>query len=532
MDQLVVRIADSPEDALDLIEDMAKIRVASRANWAKLWTRISPYLRDAGVDRRKLELAVIDTAKNIHAERREAEKAETLATAKSKGIPTFRRGDNAELAWVLHQELNTADTPLAYDYGKVWRYQPATGHYVEIPDAELSVRLQDWSGAPLLRGEKVQQLGVNSTSTTIDLLKDRLQHDTPPSFFATAKPVISFFDVTLIASNRRVVVIDHGAHHRCDTHLPVDYDPDAQGELLEHYLGTVFEGEDDADEKLELLAQVAGAALFGLTTRIGKKAIMAVGTKGTGKSTFLELVEALVPPSKRSYIPPQQFGEDYHGAGLAGKRLNLVFETPEDDILTEAGIKAIVHGEPIRRREPYGRAIEFRPVATHIFAANALPAAPGTTEAFWDRWAICEFRRKFRDTDREIHDLAKAVIADEFDALAAWAIRGAQSLLDRNGFIVPASSKDALEEWSESRPVARFARECLVTGEAHFSFTDELYKQYQEWAPRHGFSSRMNVVTFGRRLADIVEKKRTMHGRGFKARFDPSAVRGDPDLPF
>lgn len=523
MEQLVTRIADSPSDALELIEDMARIRVASRGQWAKLWTRISPYLADAGVDRRKLELAVIDAAKALEAERKEAERAETLAAAKSRGIPTFSRGDNAELAWVLHQELHTEDTPLAYDYGKVWRYQPRTGHYVEVPDAELSVRLQDWSGAPVIRGEKMSELSVNSTKTTIEMVKHRLEFETATDFFASAKPVVAFQNVSLVCSNGRVVDIDHGPHHRCDTHLPIDYDPDAVGELLEHYLSTVFAGEDDAAEKIALMQQVAGSALFGLTTRIGKKAIMVVGGKGTGKSTFLQLVEALVPAAKRSYIPPQQFADDHHGVGLAGKRLNIVFETPEDDILAEAGIKAIVHGEPVRRADKYEKAIEFRPIATHLFAANSLPSAPATTEAFWDRWAVCEFRRRFRDTDREIHDLATRIIDEEFAALTAWAVQGAQLLLDRHGFIVPESSSDALEEWAESRPVARWATDCLIADEDEFAPNEELLRNYRAWAEKQGHSRRMSVVTLGRRLSDLgfTRHKARQGGpkvRGFKCR--------------
>src|SRR5690606_31690903 len=171
-----------------------------------------------------------------------------------------------------------------------------------------------------------------------------------------------------------------------------------------------------------------GAAMLGLATRIGKKAVYAYdhGDGGSGKSQFLTVLEAMFPKDWTCSVTPQDMGDNVQGASLAGKRLNIVYESPDRPIVHDDGFKDIVHGEAIQRTRKYGHPFRFEPEAAHVFATNRLPQAPRVTNAFWDRWVILHFHNRFRDTEEEVKDISGKILATEKQGIVMWAIEGAK----------------------------------------------------------------------------------------------------------
>lgn len=462
-----------------------------------------------------------------------AARAERIGALKQLDVPEFEQGDHAELAEKLFCVLETPEQPLVFDYSRLYRFQPARGCWDELSDAHVSVTLQRWSGAPVFVPGKEEpgRLSINNVSTPISMFKDLVEAESEPGFFDAAPPGLVFEDLALQVVDGELVEAERGPETRSLDALPFPYAPHHPCPVWTEYLETVFGDADDAAARVSLLQQFVGGALLRLSPRF-ERAMVICGGPGCGKSTFLKIVEALFPFKRRCSVTPQQLGDDYHGASLLGAWLNLVYELPEDDVLSEAGFKSIVVGESIQRREPYGKPFRFRPVAAHLFAANELPTAPGATKAFWDRWLVVPFDHRFRNTPLQRRDLADLVIQNELPAVAAWAVDGALALLENDGYLIPQSAADAMDDWREdAQPVVAWANEYTKPG--GFTSARDLHEEWKKWAKDAGHHG-LARTTFGRRLSQVHEATRGTRGeRGYACEIKkPWELPDDDDTPF
>lgn len=295
------------------------------------------------------------------------------------------------------------------------------------------------------------------------------------------------------------------ARHMIPSNLEIGWRPHST--LLDHYLSTVHKGQPDEGDRVRLMGEIVFAALTGLGPRL-KRAIMLQGQKGTGKSQLLDMLKSLVPERARCVIAPQLMGEEYDCASLAGKMLNIVTDIEAGEIIKEGSIKAIVHGEDVRGRNPSGRPFIVTPRALHVFSCNFWPAAPGVSEAFWDRWMALRFENHFRDTTQDIAEIGKQIAAQEIDGLVAWAVECGADLLARGRYTVPISTAEVMREWqAEGDSVAAWRAEATEPasdmsekGRGKWWPAADAYQNYKEWCGKNGYRGVVNSTNFGRRL--------------------------------
>jgi putative DNA primase/helicase len=265
------------------------------------------------------------------------------------------------------------------------------------------------------------------------------------------------------------------------------------------YLTECFRDDDDAEPKIDLLQEFLGACLVGVTPRF-QKALMCIGDGDNGKSVFASISMALFPPSMRQAIKPQDFGSEYYRARLAAARINIVAETPEAEILSSDSFKAIISGDGIMGRDPAGRPFLFNPGAGHVFVANRLPSTSDHTHGFWKRFYVVQWNRIFKPEEMD-RGLTDYLIRNEMPAIAAWAVRGAERLLNRGAFTVPPSADRALAQWkAEVDPVAAFLKSCTkATPGGPGVQSSILYAVFKDWLGNNGHRL-MSITSFGRRM--------------------------------
>jgi phage/plasmid-associated DNA primase len=80
----------------------------------------------------------------------------------------------------------------------------------------------------------------------------------------------------------------------------------------------VFSGDEDAFEKRQLLAEIAGAAALGYRSKSWEpKAVILEGkTAENGKSQVLDLFRGLLPPDAVASIPAAKMGDERFVVGL------------------------------------------------------------------------------------------------------------------------------------------------------------------------------------------------------------------------
>jgi len=163
-----------------------------------------------------------------------------------------------------------------------------------------------------------------------------------------------------------------------------------RGSLFEEFILQTFplDREGNADQ-VQLLKQHFGAALFGLGARM-QKVLLWQGPGATGKSATQDILKSLFPDQVVGGIPPDTWGQEYHLAMLAGKKLNLVGEIDYNAAL-DSVFKNVTGGGTLTARHPTHKPFEFVCEATHVVNANASPATKDRSDAFWRRWSIVRF---------------------------------------------------------------------------------------------------------------------------------------------
>ncbi len=454
--------------------------------------------------------------------------------------PRWRRQPtDAQLSLRLGLHLDGGGERVIYAEGGVWRYDADTGAWGIVYPSEMVCRVLEWDGEDIVvkvKGEdKVKgkvKIGARNSLAALALLRFRREHE-GRLFFERRAFGFCVDGEYIKADVDAGEVTQHpiSPDWRVTAALPCAYDPDTRGPLLQQYLNTVHQGKPDADARVRLMGELCFVALCGLGPHFNR-AILCYGGQGTGKSQFLEILSGLVPRELTCAIQPHELADDYKGAMLAGKLLNVVSECDESGVMKEAGFKAVVSGDEITRRKIRSEPFKFRPQALHVFAGNRLPPAPGVSDAFLIRWLLVGFERTFRGTRREVKNIGCKIIAGELAAVVSWAVDCGRGLVARGHYTVPASTDGIFARWRiESDNVAAWAEERteelpVDTPRSSWWKLDSAYRAYSEWCAEGGFR-RVNKSNFSNRL----EAAGFERGRSNGVRFRLEEVADDGASP-
>jgi P4 family phage/plasmid primase-like protien len=266
--------------------------------------------------------------------------------------------------------------------------------------------------------------------------------------------------------------------------------------LFKRLLDGCFKHDDDKTDKINLLAEVAAAAILGCATALpNPKALVLLGpTAENGKSQLLDLFRSLLPPEAVSSISPAKFSDRTFSCRLVGKLLNAPDELADGDAIASEVFKQIVTGEPITVRDVYRSAFEFRPAAQHVFATNALPNFRGGMDRGVRRRLMVLTCNRLIPSDERVERIGRRAGTEEADVVLDWAVCGASNLLRTKRFTEPVSSIEALREWTlSSDPVLSWLDSDVVEfKQGNFVpqvKTSLAYENFRMWATTEGYRS-------------------------------------------
>src|SRR5690348_14443984 len=135
-----------------------------------------------------------------------------------------------------------------------------------------------------------------------------------------------------------------------------------------------------------------------------QKSLLLIGEGGTGKSTFLKALMTFLGYEHVSSATLQKLETDRFAVGrLVGKLANICADLPGTHLETSSMFKGITGGDYLQGEHKYAHSFSFRPYARLVFSANQVPRSADASEAFFDRWVLLPFDRKFRGTNSEIN---------------------------------------------------------------------------------------------------------------------------------
>lgn len=452
-----------------------------------------------------------------------------LVTANDATMPVlrvFERGDHAELADSLLDELAPNAEHLAGTEGSIWRYAPADGYWrrIEVETMRRIVKSFAGSEKPSADGRRgTLRITAGAVDGAITLAAAEVYR---PGFFDAVEPGVVFRNGFVTLQSGKVHLGPHTAGHRARAGFGFDYDPHAPRNLLGEFFDEVFADacEEERAAREATLQEFAGACMFGMAT-VYQQAMVCFGPGGTGKSEFAKILIASHPSTSVASIAPHRWAERFGLSHLVGVSLNVVSELPEAELVSTDAFKAVIVGDQVTGEKKYSEPFDFRPMAGHVFIANRLPPTSDVTDAFFRRFVIVPFTRNMLTAPTHKKEAGAQVVREQHPGVAAWAIEGAARLQQQGRYTIPAAGADLLTGWRrESDSVAMFVDErCskldMVTEKiVQGTKATTLYKGYAEWCKEHGFRS-VNSRNFAHRMAGIgLRSEHTARGACYPVR--------------
>jgi putative DNA primase/helicase len=270
--------------------------------------------------------------------------------------------------------------------------------------------------------------------------------------------------------------------------LPFEYDREAKAPIFEAYLNKVLPD----PERQRVLAEYLGFVFIkhGSNAPKEEKALMLYGTGANGKSVFFEVVNALLGAENVSNYSLQSLTNDngYFRAKLANKLVNYASEI--NGKLDADLFKALVSGEPVEARLPYGQPFILKQYAKLIFNCNELPKDVEHTDAYFRRFLIIPFDVTIpeHEQDKSLHT---KIIENELSGVFNWVLEGLNRLLKQKKFSDCKAAQQAVEQYRiESDSVQMF----LSEHEYKVSATNEIplkdiFSEYRNYCIESGFKA-------------------------------------------
>ncbi len=229
-----------------------------------------------------------------------------------------------------------------------------------------------------------------------------------------------------------------------------------------------------------------------------EKMLWLYGSGQNGKSTALEIVDALLGHKNISYLSLESLTNDeVKRAAFEHKLLNISSETGRN--INANVLKMLTSGESVTIELKYVNPRQITDYGKLIAATNQLPKAENTA-AFFRRLIILPFQATISEEEKDVFLAEK--LKGELPGILNWLLEALPGLLKRNAFTTCESSEQALDEYKlESDNVKLFQAEMLEPSEIS-THGQELFKAYAAYCKTSGFFP-LGKTNFYKRLDSL-----------------------------
>jgi putative DNA primase/helicase len=266
---------------------------------------------------------------------------------------------------------------------------------------------------------------------------------------------------------------------------------------------------NDKDLK-QLLLEYVAYAMSGMSCKLGKALIM-VGDGANGKSTFTDVVKALMGSETYANVGLAELGAEGHRINLKGRLASFGDEVPANAFNKgKNGVgetfKSAVTGGEISGRELYSKAVNFHNKAKFFLSCNELPHVNDHSNGLFRRMLIAPFDAIFNkgDADTNLGDKLRS----ECPGILNRVLEAYKVLDTRGDFIEVEAVDSALNEYREGEDMilSWYKDHTEVTK----SFEDktscaELFQSYLNYCEQENarFDAQIKQTAFSRRLSKL-----------------------------
>jgi len=276
-------------------------------------------------------------------------------------------------------------------------------------------------------------------------------------------------------------LLKHNPKYLFVSKIPVKFEPLADCPKIKKFFEDTFLKED-----IKIMQEWLGYLL--LREYIIKKALILLGQRDTGKTTFLNLAIRFIGEENKSGISLQKISQDrFASASLDNKHLNSFDDLSFKDIRDNGAFKMATGGGYIQAEHKFGDHFQFKNFAKLIFAANQIPLMKYDDDAYYSRWIIINCNNIFDDTNakKDLHLIKKMTTQKELSGLLNYAIEGLKRLLKNGRFSYDRGIEEvrAIMQRSGST-LAAFIEDEICEESDSFITKQELYDAYLSYTAK------------------------------------------------
>ena len=221
-----------------------------------------------------------------------------------------------------------------------------------------------------------------------------------------------------------------------------------------------------------------------------KKAVILVGERDTGKTTFIKLLITFIGQKNTSGVSLHDLAENrFAAAQMEHKLLNSYDDLSFDDIDDTSAFKIATGGGFCSGEKKFGEIFQFMNYAKQIFATNKIAGVKNMDdEAYYGRWLLFYFKNVFiteKNADEERGIEAKPNIIgeitteEELSGFFNWALAGLQRLIKNGKFSynrTAEQNKNLMLMTNDS--IYAFNEVCLAIEESKWLSKEDTYNFY------------------------------------------------------
>jgi len=264
--------------------------------------------------------------------------------------------------------------------------------------------------------------------------------------------------------------------------IPHNWNSSAKCPKIQDFLKNTLQEKD-----IPLVHEFNGFCLYRKT--FIKKAVILVGEKDTGKTTFIKMNVAALGLSNTCSVALHKICKDKFAASrLYGKLLNIYDDLPTQDIQDVGAFKVATGGGFVAGEKKFSDSFEFISYCKLLFACNKISRVNDSDdEAFYSRWVIIQFLNNFgKDSGKMDYNLdEKLTTPSEMEGLLVLAVEGLKTLLKNGCFSTDETTEETkLFMEKNSNNISSFAYDYVERKEnSYVTFENlyEVYKLYCEW---------------------------------------------------
>ena len=391
-----------------------------------------------------------------------------------------------------------------------WNGPACAGHadrrcYKELPTTDLRGRI-----ARFLDDETTNEVSQNLVSSVLEALRGRCLVPAwaeRPVFLGdnfetkNAGHVVVFengiLDFDALLSGENVELQPHTPTIFTPVALPYPFDENADCPEWLAFLNHNLEGDK---ERIAVLQEFVGYCLF-WDTRC-HKFLLLEGESRTGKSTFTDIVTALLGEENVSHVPLEAFGQRFALSSTLGKLANICGDTGEIDSVAEGQFKQFTGGDRMDFERKYRDQIHTYPTARVIIATNNRPRFLDRSEAIWERMILVPWNKVIPKEERD-EELRERIKRNELPSILIWALAGEARRREQGHFTQAQAVYDAIEDYKrETNPAREFLYENYEADEEGIVDTQKIYAEYAQWCRDCGYHA-LGERNFGKEVRRV-----------------------------